>query len=160
MMKQMHRNLRFGLLALVPLIGFGVIAWLNATHPRKTIVGKWRLVGLDHTIEFSSDGTYVSMHKTRMETRVYYLGPYGKSRMRHIRSWGRYWFPDRYTLRMESTGLQVDGGPTTHQTPDGAIQRSHNPIRIRIDGNEARIASTSGSDRIPVSQARVWKRIK
>ena len=58
------------MLALLPLAGCGVLAWQGAHRPERLIVGKWRLVGLDRTLEFRPDGTYISLMNEVMETRL------------------------------------------------------------------------------------------
>lgn len=65
------------LLALAPALGLLVLAWQGAHRPERLIVGKWRLLGLDRTLEFRPNGTYISLMNEVMETR---LGNYKRSR--------------------------------------------------------------------------------
>lgn len=69
--------------------------------------------------------------------------------MRHFCSWGRYSFLTRKYLKLQFEGMQVDGGPTTRQAPNGATVSSHQPIEIAIGSDEARVTSTAGSMRAP-----------
>jgi hypothetical protein len=99
MMKQTHRNLRFGPLALVPLVGFGVVAWQGANRPERLIVGKWKVSKQNRAIEFRADGTFTSVTTERQLQRAneYYV--------LHMK--GRYRFQDRTNLHMEETCMEA-----------------------------------------------------
>jgi hypothetical protein len=135
-MKQMHRNLRLGLLALVPLIGCGVIARQGAHRPERLILGKWQ-VNTHTTIHFSGNGYFT---ETRKDELVDVLT-------------GRYKFlsKDRLQLQVhivESNGEDVVLGGSAGVTPV--------EMEMHIRGDEADV----DADNMSAYYSAKWKRIK